>query len=52
MELVVPLADRLEVRGVQLGARDLALLDEIERVLGGEPQRVDDGAHGPTSVGP
>ena len=28
------------------------LLDELERVLRGEPQRVDDGAHGPTSVGP
>ena len=45
MELAVARADRVEVRGVELGRGHLAALDEPERVLRGEPQRVDRGAH-------
>ena len=41
MQLGVALADRVEVGAVQLGRGDLAALDEAERVLGGETQRVD-----------
>ena len=40
VQLAVALADRVEVRGVQLGGRDLAALDEPDRVLRGEPQTV------------
>ena len=45
MQLAVARADRVQVRGVQLGRRDLAALDQPDRVLGREPQRVDDGSH-------
>ena len=41
MELAVALADRLEVGGVELGGGDLAALDEADRVLRGQSQRVD-----------
>ena len=45
VELVVPLRDRLEVRGVELGRRELAPIDEADRILGREPQRVDGSSH-------
>ena len=49
VQLVVALADRVEVRGVQLGGRDLAPVDEPDRLLGREPQRVDHGRHAPSA---
>ena len=45
VELAVALADRLAIGAVELRRRDLAALDEPDRVLGGEAQRVDDRAH-------
>ena len=44
MQLGIALADRVEVRTVELGGAELAALDEPERVLGGEAQGVDDRA--------
>src|SRR4029077_14505833 len=41
MQLRVALADRLQVRAVELGGRDLAALEQRNRALGGQSQRVD-----------
>jgi hypothetical protein len=41
VELRVALGDRLQVRGVELRGGHLAALDERDRVLGGESERVD-----------
>ncbi len=45
MELAVPLSDRVEVRRVELGGGDVSPLDEADRLLGGQAERVDDGTH-------
>ncbi len=45
MQLGVPLADRIEVRTVELRGGDLPALDEPEGYLRRQPQGVDDGGH-------
>ena len=41
VQLAVALCRGGDVGGVELGGRDLAALDQAERVLGGEAERVD-----------
>ena len=52
MQLAVALVDRVAVGAVQLGGRDLLPLEQAERLLGGQPQRVDRVTAGPRPVSP
>ena len=45
MQLGVALGDRVEVGAVELGGGDLLPLEQPERLLGGQAQRVDVVAH-------